>query len=74
MTTIKITMTFSADSMADAGYIDTEQRGPDRQVARTIPIRTNEGHLYGALDLADDGALLGIELLGISKLLPDTQT
>jgi uncharacterized protein YuzE len=74
MDTNKITMTLTWDTGADAGYIDTAQRGPGQTVARSIPIHDQNARLYGALDLGADGTLLGIEILGVSKLLPSTNT
>ena len=44
------------------------------RVARTVPIQDKYDHLYGTIDLAADGTLLGIEILGVRKLLPSTNT
>lgn len=66
MTTVELSLTI--DSEADAGYINTTSG--DRSVSRTIPIQDGNDHLYGSIDLAADGTLLGIEILGVSKLLP----
>lgn len=74
MSTNKITMTLSWDTEADAGYIETPERSPGQSVARSIPIHDQDSRLYGTLDLAADGTLLGIELIGVSKLLPGTNT
>lgn len=63
-----ITLSLTVDSEADAGYINT--KSGDRSVSRTIPIHDGNGHLYGSIDLAADGTLLGIEILGVSTLLP----
>jgi uncharacterized protein YuzE len=68
----QITLTLSWDVESDAGYIETGERGPGQPVARTVPIQDQDSRLYGAIDLADDGTLLGIEILGVSKRLPST--
>jgi uncharacterized protein YuzE len=68
----QIVLTLTWDPESNAGYIDTGERGPGQAVARTIPILDQNSHLYGAIDLADNGTLLGIELLGVSELLPTT--
>ena len=72
MTITKIELTLTIDSEADAGYIKT--KFGDRSVARTVPIQDKNDHLYGTIDLAADGTLLGIEILGVRKLLPSTNT
>lgn len=41
-------------------------------MSRTIPIQDKNDRLYGTIDLAEDGSLLGIEILGVRKLLPST--
>lgn len=58
MTITKIELTLTVDSEADAAYITTNFG--DRS-ARTVPIQGKNDHLYGAIDLAADGTLLGIE-------------
>lgn len=68
MATTTIALTLTIDSEADAGYINTTSG--DRSVSRTIPILDGSDHLYGSIDLAADGTLLGIEILGVSTLLP----
>jgi uncharacterized protein YuzE len=68
----QINLMLTWDDEADAGYIPTGERG--RAVARTIPIQDQDSQLYGAIDLADDGSLLGIEILGVSKMLGAAQT
>jgi uncharacterized protein YuzE len=68
MAITKIALTLTVDSEADAGYIKT--KSGDRSVSRTIPIHDDDDHLYGTIDLAEDGSLLGIELLGVHALLP----
>lgn len=70
MAITEIELTLTVDSEADAGYLKTTSG--DRSVSRTIPIQDKNDHLYGTLDLAADGTLLGIEILGVSKLLPGT--
>ncbi|HTF47549.1 MAG TPA: DUF2283 domain-containing protein [Pseudonocardia sp.] len=65
-------MTLSWDAESDAGYIQTGERGQGNAVARSIPIQDQESRIYGAIDLADDGTLLGIEILGVSKMFPGT--
>ena len=70
MTSNELTLTLTVDADADAGYIDAGQNDVVRPVARSIPIQTDDGHVYGCLDLAADGSLLGIELLGLRTLLP----
>lgn len=72
MTITKIDLTLTVDSEADAGYIKT--KFGDQSVARTVPIQDANDHLYGTIDLAADGTLLGIEILGVRKLLPSTKT
>jgi hypothetical protein len=71
MTIHKITMTLTWDDESDAGYLDTAQPGPSQSVARSIPIHDQDARLYGALDLAADGTLRGIEIIGVSTLLPN---
>jgi len=68
----QISLTLSWDAESDAGYIQTGERGQGKAVARTIPIQDQDSRIFGAIDLADDGTLLGIEILGVSKLLPAT--
>jgi len=68
----QISLTLNWDAESDAGYIQTGERGRGQTVARTIPIQDQDSRLYGAIDLADDGTLLGIEILGVSKMLPAT--
>jgi uncharacterized protein YuzE len=70
MATTTIALTLTVDSEADAGYIKT--RSGDRSVSWTIPIKGKNDHLYGTIDLAEDGSLLGVEILGVRKLLPST--
>ena len=72
MAITNIALTLTVDSEADAGYINT--KSVDRSVSRTIPIQDDNDHLYGTIDLAADGTLLGIEILGVNKLLPSTNT
>jgi uncharacterized protein YuzE len=72
MAITNIALTLTVDSEADAGYINT--KSGDRSVSRTIPIQDDNDHLYGTIDLAADGTLLGIEILGVNKLLPSTNT
>lgn len=68
MTITKIELTLTVDSEADAAYIKT--KSGERSVSRTIPIQDKNDQLYGTIDLAEDGTLLGIEILGVKKLLP----
>ncbi|HEY1967576.1 MAG TPA: DUF2283 domain-containing protein [Pseudonocardia sp.] len=69
-----MTMTLTWDNESDAGYLDTARPGPSQPVARSAPIHDQDSRLYGALDLAADGTLLGIEILGVSTLLPSTNS
>ena len=66
----QIDLTLNWDPESDAGYIAAGTPDPERTVARTIPIQDQDSRLYGTMDLAEDGTLLGIEILGVSKLLP----
>jgi uncharacterized protein YuzE len=68
----QINLALNWDSESDAGYIQTRPLSIGQTVARTIPIQDQDSQVYGAIDLSDDGTLLGIEILGVSKLLPAT--
>lgn len=63
-------LTLTVDTEADAGYIATSAGGIGQPVARSIAVRDQDDRLYGAFDLTADGTLLGIEILGVNKLLP----
>jgi uncharacterized protein YuzE len=70
MAKINIALILNWDTESDAGYIDTAQLRPDRQIARVVSIRDQHSTVYGAIDLADDGTLLGIEILQVRKVIP----
>jgi hypothetical protein len=64
-----IAMTLILDTEADAGYITAVTGASGQPVARSVPVRDKDDSLYATFDLAADGTLLGIEILGVSKLL-----
>jgi uncharacterized protein YuzE len=66
----QIELTLKWDAESDAGYIATGEGRPGQGVARTIPILDAASQMYGAIDLSEGGVLLGIEILGVSNLLP----
>ena len=58
------------DAEADAAYIYVVARGPGRTVARTTFCDVEWEGSAASLDLDAKGGLLGVEILGASKVLP----
>jgi len=58
------------DEEADAAYIYVVPRGPGRSVARTKFCDVELDGSAVSIDLNADDQILGIEILGASKVLP----
>lgn len=65
----QITFRLTWDKSVDAGYLSLDEGVNRPRVGRTIPIIDRASQAYGALDLSEEGELLGIEILGVSRML-----
>jgi len=61
-------LVIDVDVSADIGYIMLVQ--PRRRIARTLALDLPEIRGDVNLDLDDDGRLIGIEIVGVSRLFP----
>jgi hypothetical protein len=56
------------DEDVDVAYLAPIRQEGTREVAKTVPIIDRAQQLYGTIDLAGDGTLLGIELTGARRM------
>jgi uncharacterized protein YuzE len=59
------------DDAVDVAYLTPLSKESIRDVGKTVPIIDRAQQLYGTIDLSSDGALLGIEILGARRMLPE---
>ncbi len=62
---------FSYDQVANAGYLRFADSSAHGGLARTVVTDVALEAAAINLDFANDGILLGIEFLGVSRLLPE---
>jgi len=60
------------DEDVDVAYLSPIAEEGNREVAKTVPIIDRTRQLYGTIDLSEDGRLLGIEILGARRMLPES--
>lgn len=60
------------DQEADAAYIYLVPLGPDRVATRSVFVDVRLGGASIVVDLAADGTISGFEILGASRVLPNS--
>jgi hypothetical protein len=67
----RVVFDVALDEGVDVAYLSPIEKAGTREVAKTVPIIDRAQQLYGTIDLSADGKLLGIEIIGARRMLPE---